>query len=383
MPIIAPISRPALLALSNGMVFRGLAVGASGSSVGELTFHTNMTGYQEILTTPASRGQIVVLTYPMIGNVGVNCQDNESDHIHAAGLVIRQLPTKSSNWRKEQELTTSLEEAGIIAIAGVDTRELTRIIREHGALSACIVAAQQAGDVIDEAEAIDRARTFGGLAHRNLVEEVTTKVPYEWTEGHWSLEKNAFTHPDEIKGHLCVVDLGVKRALLRAFADRGYRLTVLPATSSAADILARSPDGVIFSDGPGDPRACETVIQVAAEIMASGKPVLGVGIGHQVLALADSARVKQLKAGHHGVNHPIYHMNGGYMSMSQQNQRYVVDRSGLPAHVTVELVSLFDDSIQGLRWQGRPILSTQGYPDAVSAPRGTVHLFDEFAALMH
>jgi len=381
-PIIAPISRPALLALSNGMVFRGSAVGASGVSLGELTFHTNMTGYQEILTTPASSGQIVILPYPMIGNVGINQQDSESDRIHAAGLVIRQLPTKSSNWRKEQELTTALEAAGTVAISGIDTRELTRIVRQQGSLAACIVAAEQAGDILDEADAIERARMFGTLEQQNLVETVSTTAPYEWTEGQWCIQDNTFNQPDVTKGHLCVIDLCVRRALLRAFADRGYRLTVVPAAMSASEIFAKEFDGFIFSDGPGDPRACQTVIQLAKELIASNKPILGVGIGHQILALAESATVKPLNVGHHGVNHPIYHVDGGYMSMSQQNQRYVVERDGLPDSVEIDTVSLFDDSIQGLKWKNRPVRSTQGYPDALSAPRGTIHLFDQFTALI-
>lgn len=382
MPIIAPLTRPAVLALSNGMVFRGSAIGASGIAVGELTFHTNMTGYQEILTTPASRGQIVVLTYPMIGNVGVNSQDNESDKIQAAGLVIRQLPTKSSNWRKEEELTTFLEEQNIVAIADVDTRELTRVVREHGTLSACIVAAEQAGDDIDEANAIERAEAFKGWEGVDLVKEVTAKAPYEWTEGLWILDKNDFNRPTEHKGHLAVLDLGVKRGLLRAFAERGYKLTVLPANTKAADILALNPDGIILSDGPGDPRPLSDIIKTASELMASGKPVLGVGIGHLALALAENAKVTPLKVGHHGVNHPLKHLDDDYLSVSQQNQRYVVDDENLPQDVTVIMRSLFDNSIQGLKWSNKPVLSTQGYPDAISAPPRTTHVFDKFTALL-
>ena len=380
MPIIAPLSRPALLALSNGTVFRGLAIGASGSTAGEIAFHTTMTGYQEVLTSPASYQQIVAMTYPMVGGAGLNSQDNESERIWAAGLVIRQLPVEASNWRKEQSLEAFLKQSDIIAIEGVDTREITNIVREEGMMGACIMAASHPGEVLDVAEAIEQAKAALGVTDRDLTQEVSTKEIYQWEEGEWDF--SGFDQPACSNGHLCVVDLGLKKALLRAFAQKGYAITVVPANTTADELLALQPDGIIFSDGPGYATACKGVIGVAAALIQQKVPLFGIGIGHQIIALAAGANLVKLKSGHHGANHPVSFEQFGYSAMSLQNQRYAIEANGLSPVLLVDQVSLFDQSIQGVCGVEHPILTTQGYPDVVSAPRGTVHVFDRFLSLI-
>lgn len=383
MPIIAPLSRPALLALSNGKVFRGQAIGASGITTGEIAFHTVMTGYQEILSSPASYGQIVTITYPMVGNVGINEEDFESGQIWANGLVIKQLPARSSNWRKIQELSACLEDAGIVAIEGVDTREITNIAREEGMLGACILAATHSGESLDEHIAIERAKEAVGFTDKDLTKKVSTDKTYQWETGSWDF--SGFNHPRQDKGHLCVIDLGLKKSLLSAFANRGYQITVLPASTDADVIMKLGSNGVIFSDGPGEASKCTQAIDTAKALINQNMPLLGIGIGHQILALAEGARLIKLKTGHHGTNHPVYFKQLGYFSMSLQNQRYAIDIDSIPSHIQVDQISLFDQSLQGLCWENRPIMTSQGYPDALSAPttpKPSVHVFDRFLSLI-
>ena len=383
MPILAPSSRPALLALSNGKVFRGLAIGAAGTTTGEITFHTVMTGYQEILSAPASYGQIVTITYPMVGNTGINEEDFESDQIWANGLVIKQLPAKASNWRKTQELPAYLEQAGIVGIEGVDTREITNIVREEGILGACIIAAEYPGDVLDEKHAIEQAKEALNITDQDLTGKVSTDHVYEWTIGAWDF--SGFNHPKQDKGHLCVIDLGLKKSLLSAFSERGYKITVLPASTSFDEIMKLNPDGVIFSDGPGEASKCTQVINTAKTLIQQNIPLFGIGIGHQILALAEGARLQKLKAGHHSASNPVHFKRLGYFSMSQQNQRYMIDINSLPSHLLVDQISLFDQSLQGLCWENRPIMTSQGYPDTLSAPmipQPSVHVFDRFLSLI-
>ena len=383
MPIIAPSLRPALLALSNEKVFRGHAIGAPGTTTGEITFHTVMTGYQEILSTPASYGQIVTITYPMVGNVGINEEDFESNQIWASGLVIKQLPARSSNWRKTQELPAYLEQAGIVGIEGVDTREITNIIREEGMLGACITAAAHPGEVLDEKSAIEQAKQAVGMTDQDLTEKVSTDQSYEWTIGAW--DTSGFNCPKQDKGHLCVIDLGLKKSLLSAFAQRGYKITVLSASTDSDTIMKLNPDGVIFSDGPGDASKCTQVINTAKTLIQQNIPLFGIGIGHQVLALAEGAKLQKLKTGHHGISHPVYFKQLSYFSISQQNQRYAIDIDSLPSHLRVDQISLFDQSLQGLCWENRPIMTSQGYPDAATAPtvpKPSAHVFDRFLSLI-
>ncbi|MBL3526882.1 MAG: glutamine-hydrolyzing carbamoyl-phosphate synthase small subunit [gamma proteobacterium endosymbiont of Lamellibrachia anaximandri] len=376
------MNKPAVLVLEDGTTFRGEAIGADGQSVGEVVFNTAMTGYQEILTDPSYSRQIVTLTYPHIGNTGANEDDEESGHIHAAGLVIRDLPLLTSNWRSQETLDAYLRRNNIVAIAGIDTRKLTRILREKGAQSGCILAA----DDIDEQVALEAAKAFPGLKGMDLAKEVTTDTPYEWAQGSWSLEDGMpeAQHPIEEKLPLHVVayDYGVKRNILRMLVDRGCRLTVVPAQMPAKDVLALNPDGVFLSNGPGDPEPCDYAIEAIQEIVDTGMPVFGICLGHQLLSLASGARTVKMKFGHHGANHPVQDLGEKTVMISSQNHGFAVDEVSLPETLTATHRSLFDGSLQGIHRTDKPAFGFQGHPEASPGPHDVAPVFDHFIELM-
>ncbi|MBL3599186.1 MAG: glutamine-hydrolyzing carbamoyl-phosphate synthase small subunit [gamma proteobacterium endosymbiont of Lamellibrachia anaximandri] len=376
------MKKPAVLVLEDGTTFRGEAIGADGQSVGEVVFNTAMTGYQEILTDPSYSRQIVTLTYPHIGNTGANEDDEESGHIHAAGLVIRDLPLLTSNWRSQETLDAYLRRNNIVAIAGIDTRKLTRILREKGAQSGCILAA----DDIDEQVALEAAKAFPGLKGMDLAKEVTTDTPYEWAQGSWSLEDGMpeAQHPIEEKLPLHVVayDYGVKRNILRMLVDRGCRLTVVPAQMPAKDVLALNPDGVFLSNGPGDPEPCDYAIEAIQEIVDTGMPVFGICLGHQLLSLASGARTVKMKFGHHGANHPVQDLGEKTVMISSQNHGFAVDEVSLPETLTATHRSLFDGSLQGIHRTDKPAFGFQGHPEASPGPHDVAPVFDHFIELM-
>ncbi len=376
------MNKPAVLVLEDGTTFRGESIGVEGQSVGEVVFNTAMTGYQEILTDPSYSRQIVTLTYPHIGNTGANEDDEESGRIHAAGLVIRDLPLLVSNWRSQETLDAYLRRNNIVAIAGIDTRRLTRILREKGAQSGCILA----GDGIDEQTALEAAKAFSGLKGMDLAKEVTTDTPYEWAQGSWSLEDGMpeAEHPIEEKLPLHVVayDYGVKRNILRMLVDRGCRLTVVPAQMSAKDVLAMNPDGVFLSNGPGDPEPCDYAIAAIQEIVDTGMPVFGICLGHQLLSLASGARTVKMKFGHHGANHPVQDLGEKTVMISSQNHGFAVDEVSLPETLTATHRSLFDGSLQGIHRTDKPAFGFQGHPEASPGPHDVAPVFDHFIELM-
>jgi carbamoyl-phosphate synthase small subunit len=368
---------PAILALADGTVFYGKGIGAVGSTVGEVVFNTSMSGYQEILTDPSYCRQIVTLTYPHIGNTGVNCEDVESAQVNAAGLVIRDLPILPSNFRMERSLDTYLKAENVVAIAGLDTRRLTRILREKGAQAGCIVTAAAAGATLSPEAAVAEARGFPGLAGMDLAKVVSTVEPYEWTEGEWELGKG-FARPAEARFHVVAYDFGVKRNILRILAGRGCRITVVPAQTPAREVLAMKPDGVFLSNGPGDPEPCTYAIESIREILAAGLPTFGICLGHQLLALASGAKTMKMKFGHHGANHPVKDVDTGEVLISSQNHGFAVDPATLPANLRVTHQSLFDGSNQGLARTDVPAFSFQGHPEAGPGPHDVAHLFDRF-----
>lgn len=368
---------PALLALADGTVFRGRSIGASGKSVGEVVFNTALTGYQEILTDPSYTHQIVTLTYPHIGNCGVNHEDGESSRICAAGLVIRDLPLLASNFRSEKTLDAYLRSENIVGIADIDTRKLTRLLREKGAQAGCLMA----GEVLNEGDAIQQARAFPGIAGMDLAKEVTTATPYPWSEGEWSLE-NGFTPQAKPLFHVVAYDFGIKRNILRMLVARGCQLTVVPAQTPATEVLAMNPDGVFLSNGPGDPEPCDYAISAIREFLDQRLPAFGICLGHQLMALAAGAKTQKMKFGHHGANHPVKDLESGRVLITSQNHGFMVDASTLPAEVTVTHVSLFDGSLQGMKWVDRPALGFQGHPEASPGPHDVGYLFDRFIALM-
>ena len=374
--------KPALLILEDGTLFRGEAIGADGQSVGEVVFNTAMTGYQEILTDPSYSRQIVTLTYPHIGNTGINMDDEESSHVHAAGLVIRDLPLLTSNWRSEEPLDDYLQRHNIVAIAGIDTRKLTRILREKGAQNGCL----QAGDAIHEQAALEAAKAFPGLKGMDLAKEVTTHTPYEWAQGTWSLEGGMpeAVHPIEEKLPLHVVayDYGVKRNILRMLVDRGCRLTVVPAQMPAEDVLALQPDGVFLSNGPGDPEPCDYAINAIKEIVETGLPVFGICLGHQLLSLASGASTVKMKFGHHGANHPVQDLAAKTVMISSQNHGFAVDEASLPENLQATHRSLFDGSLQGIHRSDKPAFGFQGHPEASPGPHDVAPVFDHFIELI-
>lgn len=376
------LSKPAILVLEDGSQFRGEAIGAEGETVGEVVFNTAMTGYQEILTDPSYRKQIVTLTYPHIGNTGITQEDEESGHIHAAGLVIRDLPLITSNWRSEESLEHYLQRHGIVAIAGIDTRKLTRILREKGAQNGAIIA----GDDLDPAKGLELARAFPGLKGMDLAKEVTTQSPYEWAQGTWSLEEGhpEAPHPIEEKlpYHVVAYDYGIKRNILRMLVDRACRVTVVPAQMAAEDVLALQPDGVFLSNGPGDPEPCDYAIEAIGRIVDTGLPVFGICLGHQLLALASGARTVKMKFGHHGANHPVQDLDKGTVMISSQNHGFAVDEESLPDHLTATHRSLFDGTLQGIHRTDKPAFSFQGHPEASPGPHDVAPVFDHFIELM-
>ena len=372
----SPTHREAVLALADGTIFRGTAIGADGSSVGEVVFNTALTGYQEILTDPSYARQIVTLTYPHIGNVGVNKEDEESSQIWAAGLVIRDLPLLASNFRSEQNLDDYLKEKNILGIADIDTRKLTRILRETGAQSGCIMA----GD-IDEEAALAAARGFAGLKGMDLAKEVTTATSYAWREHSWALGSG---HQTSSGGKYKVVayDYGVKRNILRMLVDRDCDLTVVPAQTPASEVLAMKPDGIFLSNGPGDPEPCDYAIQAITDILETDIPVFGICLGHQLLALASGAKTTKMKFGHHGANHPVEDIDNNIVMITSQNHGFAVEEESLPDCLRATHRSLFDGSLQGIHRTDKPAFSFQGHPEASPGPHDAASLFDHFIELM-
>ena len=368
---------PALLALADGTVFRGKAIGASGKSVGEVVFNTALSGYQEILTDPSYTRQIVTLTYPHIGNYGVNPEDREAERIHAAGLIIRDLPLRASNFRGRQTLDAYLRAENVLGIADIDTRKLTRLLREKGAQAGCLMA----GDGLDAATAITEARAFAGLSGMDLAKVVSTAQPYSWTEGEWSLD-GGFGQSAGPRFHVVAYDFGVKRNILRMLASRGCRLTVVPARTSAADVLALQPDGVFLSNGPGDPEPCDYAIAAIREFLDRRLPLFGICLGHQLMGLAAGGKTMKMKFGHHGANHPVKDLESGRVLITSQNHGFAVDSASLPEQVKVTHVSLFDGSLQGMAWRDRPAFCFQGHPEASPGPHDVAYLFDRFIGLM-
>ena len=371
---------PAILALADGTIFRGEGIGAEGISAGEVVFNTAMTGYQEILTDPSYCRQIVTLTYPHIGNTGVNGDDAESGRVDVAGLVIRDLSMTVSNWRSGQSLADYLKVNRIVAIAGIDTRKLTRILREKGALGGCLMSAAMAGQV-DETEALRRARDFAGLAGMDLAKVVSTTQAYEWLEGSWALGKG-FGVLSSPRFHVVAYDFGVKRNILRMLVDRGCRVTVLPAQTPARELLKLKPDGVFLSNGPGDPEPCDYAIEAIREIIATGLPVFGICLGHQLMGLASGAKTIKMKFGHHGANHPVKDLDTGRVVITSQNHGFAVDPASLPENLRTTHVSLFDGSLQGLSRTDKPAFCFQGHPEASPGPQDVSYLFDRFSKLM-
>lgn len=369
----------AILALEDGSIFRGLAIGAEGHSVGEVVFNTAMTGYQEILTDPSYARQIVTLTYPHIGNTGVNADDEEAVEIWSAGLVIRDLSMMASSFRSEQSLSDYLKARNVVGIADIDTRRLTRILRDKGAQSGCVMA----GD-IDEAKALQLAREFGGLKGLDLAKDVSTREVYDWRESSWSLaEGHRFLDDADLPHHVVAYDFGVKRNILRMLADRGCRLTVVPAATPAAEVLAMNPDGVFLSNGPGDPEPCDYAIAAVKEIVEAGLPVFGICLGHQILALASGAKTMKMKFGHHGANHPVQDLRSKVVHITSQNHGFAVDESSLPDTMRVTHKSLFDGSLQGIERTDKPAFSFQGHPEASPGPHDIAALFDHFLVLIN
>ena len=370
--------KPALLALEDGSLFRGESIGADGHAQGEVVFNTSITGYQDILSDPSYCRQIITLTYPHIGNVGTNPGDEEAAQIHAGGLVVRDCPPRVSNWRSRQSLENYLSERGVIGLAGIDTRRLTRLLREKGAQSGCIMA----GNDLDAEWAITLARAFPGLKGMDLARVVSTAAPYAWHEGAWRLAGNSFAPVRETRYHVVAYDYGVKRNILRLLAERGCRLTVVPAQTPAADIMALQPDGVFLSNGPGDPEPCDYAIVAIRQLLETGVPLFGICLGHQLLGLACGARTIKMKFGHHGGNHPVIDLQTRRVMISSQNHGFAVDESTLPAKVHATHRSLFDGSLQGIACTDRPAFSFQGHPEASPGPHDVAPLFDRFMGLM-
>ncbi len=378
-----PLQPKAILALADGAVFHGVSIGAAGETSGEVVFNTAITGYQEILTDPSYSRQIVTLTYPHIGNVGVNPEDVESARVHAAGLVVKDLPAVDSNFRKSQGLSDYLRESGTVAIAGIDTRRLTRLLRTHGAQSGCVLAlapGEAATPAVVE-RALSAARGFPGLAGMDLARVVSTAEAYPWQETAWQLGAG---YGSQAAGswHVVAYDFGVKYNILRLLASRGCRVTVVPAQTPADAVLALRPDGVFLSNGPGDPEPCDYAIDAARRLIDSGLPVFGICLGHQIMALAGGARTFKMKFGHHGANHPVKELASGHVHITSQNHGFAVDAETLPPRLRATHVSLFDGSLQGLEFVDRPAFCFQGHPEASPGPHDIGGLFDRFVGLM-
>ena len=369
---------PALLALADGTVFKGISIGADGATTGEVVFNTAMTGYQEILTDTSYKEQIVTLTYPHIGNVGVNAEDDESGRVQLAGLVLREVPRKPSNFRSTQDFRAYLAAQGTVAIAGIDTRRLTRILRDQGAQNGAIVA----GPGVTAEQALAAARGFKGLKGADLAKIVSTKTAYQWTRGSWTLETNRETALVDARFHVVVYDFGIKFNILRMLVDRGCKVTVVPAQTPAAEVFARKPDGVLLGNGPGDPEPCTYAIAAAREFIAAKLPTFGICLGHQILGLAAGAKTLKMKFGHHGANHPVQDLDTRQVMITSQNHGFAVDEATLPANVKVTHRSLFDGSNQGIALTDAPAFSFQGHPEASPGPHDVGGLFDRFVGLM-
>mgnify|MGYP002700131024 FL=1 len=375
------MSKPAILALEDGSIFKGISIGADGESVGEVVFNTSMTGYQEIITDPSYCRQIVTLTYPHIGNYGTTTEDEECENIWAAGLVIRDLPLVASNFRSEQALDEYLRQRNVVGIADIDTRRLTRILREKGSLNGCVMA----GDDIDEAKALEKAKGFSGLKGMDLAKVVTTEKQYPWTEGSWQLGREPGQgHEDVTETPFKVVayDYGVKRNILRMLADRGCDLTVVPAQTPASEVLAMNPDGIFLSNGPGDPEPCDYAIAAIKEILETDIPVFGICLGHQLLAIASGAKTEKMGHGHHGGNHPVQNLEDKTVLITAQNHGFAVSENGIPDNLKVTHKSLFDGTTQGIHRTDKPAFSFQGHPEASPGPHDAAPLFDHFIELI-
>jgi carbamoyl-phosphate synthase small subunit len=385
---LLPVLPPAILALADGTVFSGTSIGAAGHTVGEVVFNTALTGYQEILTDPSYCRQIVTLTYPHIGNYGVNAEDVEASKVHAAGLIIKDLPVRVSNFRQNQTLSEYLVAQGTVAIADIDTRRLTRVLRRTGAQNGCIAtfaAGYQVSDA-DIAAAVARAQAAPSMAGLDLAQVVSASQPFEWTETEWRLARadgtpgyGALTEP---KFHVVAYDFGVKHNILRMLAERGCRVTVVPARTSAAEVLKYQPDGIFLSNGPGDPQPCDYAIAAAATLIETGIPTFGICLGHQIMALASGAKTFKMKFGHHGANHPVKDLDNGRVSITSQNHGFAVDADSLPANLRPTHVSLFDGTLQGLARTDKPAFCFQGHPEASPGPHDIAYLFDRFTDLM-
>ena len=372
------MTRPAILALEDGSVFKGIAIGANGISVGEVVFNTSMTGYQEILTDPSYCRQIVTLTYPHIGNVGTNDEDCESAQTWVAGLVIRDLPLIASNFRNQKDLSVYLKENNVVAIADIDTRKLTRILREKGSLKGCVIAADSDAE-IETAVAHQQALNFSGLKGLDLAQVVTADAAYQWTSGTWTLGKgHAEVSESEQVHHVVAYDFGAKHNILRMLVERGCKLTVVPAKTPASEVLAMQPDGVFLSNGPGDPEPCDYAIQAIRQILETKVPVFGICLGHQLLALASGAKTVKMKFGHHGANHPVKDIATDRVMITSQNHGFAVDETSLPSNMRATHRSLFDQSLQGVERTDTSAFSFQGHPEASPGPRDVAPLFDRF-----
>ncbi|MDU8925070.1 glutamine-hydrolyzing carbamoyl-phosphate synthase small subunit [Pasteurellaceae bacterium LIM206] len=370
------MSEPAILVLADGSVFHGTSIGAAGHTVGEVVFNTAMTGYQEILTDPSYFKQIVTLTYPHIGNTGTNSEDTESDDVYAAGLIIRDLPLIHSNFRADQSLSEYLNANNVVAIADIDTRRLTRLLRDKGALAGCIMTGET-----DEKKALQLALGFGSMAGKDLAQEVSTKAPYQWTQGEWRLGEG-YVEQRNAEFNVVAYDFGVKRNILRMLAERGCKLTVVPAKTSAEEVLALNPDGIFLSNGPGDPQACDYAINALKILLSGNNPIFGICLGHQLLGLATGGKTKKMAFGHHGANHPVQDLASRKVMITSQNHGFEVDEHSLPANVRVTHRSLFDNSVQGIELTDKPVYSFQGHPEASPGPHDVACLFDKFIDAM-
>ncbi len=383
LPALLPVHPPALLALADGTTFHGISIGAPGHTVGEVVFNTAMTGYQEILTDPSYCRQIVTLTYPHIGNVGVNEEDMEASRVHAAGLIIKDLSLRVSNFRATMSLSQYLQREGTVAMADIDTRRLTRVLRSTGAQNGCIVTFD-AGTVVgaaDVADAVSRAKAAPSMAGLDLAQAVSATEPYEWTETEWQLG-SGYGRQGAPRRHVVAFDYGVKRNILRMLASRGCRVTVVPAKTSAAEVLKLKPDGIFLSNGPGDPEPCDYAIEATRELIATGTPTFGICLGHQILALASGAKTFKMKFGHHGANHPVKDLDSGRVSITSQNHGFAVDEKTLGANLRPTHISLFDGTLQGLARTDKPAFCFQGHPEASPGPHDIGYLFDRFVSLM-
>ena len=372
------MAKSAILVLEDGTVFNGVSIGAEGCSVGEVVFNTAMTGYQEILSDPSYARQIVTLTYPHVGNVGTNSEDDESAGVFVSGLVIRDLPLMASNWRCQKTLQRYLIESHVVAIADIDTRKLTRLLRDKGAQRGCIMA----GETVCLETAKKAIERFPGLKGMDLAKEVTVAKGYEWTENIWDLQ-NGYTQGENLTKHVVAYDFGIKRNILRLLVNRGCRITVVPATTVAADVLAMKPDGVFLSNGPGDPEPCVYAIEAIKTILDKKVPVFGICLGHQLLALASGAKTEKMKFGHHGANHPVQEIATGRVMISSQNHGFAVNEASLPENLIATYRSLFDGSLQGVKRTDCPAMSFQGHPEASPGPNDVESLFDDFIAMMN